>query len=94
MIRIPGREQEGEGGVGWNEGNGDADDAKEKDAVRSFMSFSSDGEEDEGPLASSSPICHEGSGSEYYLYKQLNIKMTIINSRPLFIMILTSAAQR
>ena len=36
----PGREQEGEVGVGGNEENDDADNAKEKNAARSFVSFS------------------------------------------------------
>ena len=34
----------GRAGGGENEGNGDADDAKEKDAARSFVSFSSEKE--------------------------------------------------
>ena len=37
----PRREQEKEGGVEGNEGDGDVDNAKEKDAARSFISFSS-----------------------------------------------------
>ena len=36
-----GGEQEGGGGVGGNEGMGDADEANEKDDVLSFVSFSS-----------------------------------------------------
>ena len=40
MIRIQGREQEGEVGVEGNKGNDDADDAKEKNAVRYLVSFS------------------------------------------------------
>ena len=38
------REQEGEGGVGGNEGNSDADNTKEENVVRSFVSFSSEKE--------------------------------------------------
>ena len=86
--------QKGGGGEGENDGNVDTDNAKEEDAARSFIFFHSDGEGDEGPLASSSPICHDGSGSEYYLYKQLNINMLLINNLSLLIMTLTSAAQR
>ena len=37
-------ERAGRGGVGENEGNGDADDAEEKDAVQSFVSISSEKE--------------------------------------------------
>ena len=40
----PGGEQEGEWGVGGNKGNGDADDAKEKNAARSFVFFSTEKE--------------------------------------------------
>ena len=39
-----GGEHEGEGAVGENEGNGDADGAKEKDAAWSLVSFSSEKE--------------------------------------------------
>ena len=42
MDLDPGGEQEGEWGVGGNEGNGDADDAKEKNDAPSFVSFSSE----------------------------------------------------
>ena len=53
-----GGEQEGVGGVGGIKGIGDADNANEKDAAWSFVSFSSEketkvGEGDEGALASS-----------------------------------------
>ena len=44
MDLDPGGEQEGEWGVGGNEGNGDADDAKEKNDAPSFVSFSSEKE--------------------------------------------------
>ena len=40
----PRGEQEGEGGVEGNEGNGDVDEAKEKNAAWSFVSFSSEKE--------------------------------------------------
>ena len=45
-----GGEQEGKGGVAGREGNGDADDAKEKDTAWSFVSFSSERETKE-PLS-------------------------------------------
>ena len=41
------REGGGWGGVGGNKGNGNTDDAKEKDAARSFISFSSEKETEE-----------------------------------------------
>ena len=44
MDLDPGGEQEGEWGVGGSEGNGDADDAKEKNDAPSFVSFSSEKE--------------------------------------------------
>ena len=44
MDPDPGGEQEWEGGVGGNEGSGVTDNAKEKVAVRSFVSFSSEKE--------------------------------------------------
>ena len=54
------------------------------------------GDGDEGALASS-PIsrkCHVGSKSaSAVLYKQLNINTIVINSLPVFIKTLTSAAQ-
>ena len=40
MDPDPEGDQEGEGGAGGNEGSGNADDASEKDAARSFVSFS------------------------------------------------------
>ena len=40
----PRGEQEGEGGVGGNEGNGDVSDTKEKDVAWFFVSFSSEKE--------------------------------------------------
>ena len=54
MDLDPGGEQKEEERVGGNERVNDAEDAKEKDAVWSFVSFSSEG--DEGALTSSSPI--------------------------------------
>ena len=54
MDLDPGGEQNEEERVGGNERVNDAEDAKEKDAVWSFVSFSSEG--DEGALASSSPV--------------------------------------
>ena len=61
----------------------------EKDAAWSFVSFLSEKETKEPwppPLLEIS--------IQISLYKQLNIKMTIINSQPLFIRFLNSAAQR
>ena len=46
MDLDPGGEQEGEWGVGGNEGNGDVDDAKEKNNAPSFVSFSSEKEKE------------------------------------------------
>ena len=40
MDQDPEEDKEGEGGVGGNEGIGNADDASEEDAVWSFVSFS------------------------------------------------------
>ena len=51
-------EQEGGGGVGGNEGIGDADDANEKDAAWSFVSFSLEKETKEPWSLSSSPGDH------------------------------------
>ena len=54
--RLPGGEQEGEGGVGRNKRLSDADNANEKDAAWSFVSFSSEKETEEPwPPPSSSP---------------------------------------
>ena len=56
MDPYQGGEKEGGGGVGGNEGIGDADDANEKDAASSFVSFSSEKETKEPwPPPSSSP---------------------------------------
>ena len=44
MNLDPEGEKEGEGGVGGNEGIGDTDDTKEKDAAWSLVSFSSEKE--------------------------------------------------
>ena len=38
-VWVPGREQEGKGGIEGNEGNDNTDDTKEKDAAWSFVSF-------------------------------------------------------
>ena len=55
------------------------------------------GEEEEGDLASSSPISRGNvmmdPDPDEYLYKQINIKMIIINSLPILIKTLASAAQ-
>ena len=60
-----GRDQEREGGVGENEGNGNMDDAK-NEKPRGPLSPFPFGGGDEGALASSSPLsrrCHVGFGS-------------------------------
>ena len=62
-----GERTRGKGGyVGENKGNGDADDEKEKDAARSFVSFSSEKETKElwpPSLLHISRRCLDGSGS-------------------------------
>ena len=76
-------DKEGEGGVGGNEGNGDTDDAKEKDAGRSFVLIFL-GEEDEGALASSSLIsrkCFDESGSGVVIQTKI-ISRIMTNSLP------------
>ena len=66
------------GGGRENEENGDADDAKEKDAARSFVSFFSEKEtKDPWPPPLLSVVMDPDP--EYYLYKQLNINMLLTN---------------
>ena len=78
----------GKGGhVGGNEGNDNADNAREKDAARSFVSFSSEKELKEPwppPLLPLGDAMMDPD-PEYYLYKQRNINMILINSLSLFI---------
>ena len=96
MDRIHGGEQEGEGEVGGNEGNGDANNAKEKDAAWSFVSFSSEKETKElwpSPPLSLGDVMMNPDPELYLYYKQLNIDMILINSLSIFIKTLTSVAQ-
>ena len=76
---------------GGRAGGGRGRRRERREGIRAVLRLLFLGEGDEGALASSSPIsrrCHDGS------YKQLNINMTLINSLPLFIRTLTSAARR
>ena len=86
-------EQEGGGGVGGNKGNSNMDDAKEKSATRSFVSFPPEKETEEPwppPLLHISRRCHGESGTAisvvhfspnaYLIFSKTIAKLTVLPS--------------
>ena len=96
MDPDPEGDKEGEARVGGNKGIGNADDDKEETPRGPSSPFPLRRRRRSPGLLP--PLLLEMMFDQYNIhissYKQLNIKMTIINSQPLFIKFLSSAAQR